>query len=75
MGKIITKSKEEITKRQQKAIEFSKKNKKIKAKEYAKINKISVPTSVKDLKDLVKKGYIDKVGSYRGAYYIIKEDK
>ena len=73
MGKIITRPKEEITKRQQKALEFLKKNKKMKAKEYATINKISVPTSVKDLRELAKKGYIQKVGSYRGAYYTLNE--
>ena len=71
MDKGITKPKEEINRRQQKALEFLRKNKKIKAKEYAAINKISVPTSVKDLRELVKKGYIKKVGSYRGAYYIL----
>lgn len=74
MGKVITRPKEEITKRQQKALEFLKKNKKMKSKEYATINKISVPTSVKDLRELAKKGYIQKVGSYRGAYYILNEN-
>lgn len=70
MGKVITKPKEEVTKRQQKALEFLKKNKKIKAKEYASMNKVSIPTAVKDIKELEKKGYLKKVGAYRGVYYI-----
>ena len=70
MGKVITKSKQELSKRQQKALEFLKRNEKIKAKEYSLMNKISIPTAVKDIKDLEKKGYVKKVGKYRGVYYI-----
>ncbi len=71
MGKAITKYGEELSKRQQKALEFLKKNEKIKAKEYSSMNKISIPTSVKDIKDLEKKGYVKKIGKYRGVYYIL----
>ncbi|MCX6750168.1 MAG: hypothetical protein NTZ83_01810 [Candidatus Pacearchaeota archaeon] len=71
MGKVINKTKEKINKRQQKALEFLKENKQIKAKDYASMNKISVPTAVKDIKELWKKGYIKKVGTYRGVYYTL----
>ena len=46
---------------------------KIKSKECAAINKISNPTAVKELTELEKKGLIQKIGTYRGAYYILKE--
>ncbi|MBI2665079.1 hypothetical protein HYX12_00475, partial [Candidatus Woesearchaeota archaeon] len=63
----------ELTKRQINIIDYLKKNKKMKSKECATINKISNPTAVKELTQLEKKGLIQKVGTYRGAYYILKE--
>ncbi len=63
----------ELTKRQMNIIDYLKKNKKIKSKECATINKISNPTAVKELTGLEKNGLIQKIGTYRGAYYILKE--
>lgn len=63
----------ELTKRQINIIDYLKKNKKIKSKECATINKISNPTAVKELAGLEKKGLVQKIGTYRGAYYILKE--
>jgi len=62
----------ELTKRQINIIDYLKKNKKIKSKECATINKISNPTAIKELKELEKNGLIQKIGTYRGAYYILK---
>ena len=63
----------ELTKRQINIIDYLKKNKKIKSKECATINKISNPTAVKELTGLEKNGLIQKIGTYRGVYYILKE--
>ncbi len=63
----------ELTKRQINIIDYLKKNKKIKSKDCATINKISNPTAVKELTVLEKKGLIQKIGTYRGVYYVLKE--
>lgn len=64
---------EGLSKRQVKGIVYLRTNKKITSKLYSEINKVSIPTAVSDLKHMEKLGYIKKVGSYRGAYYILKE--
>lgn len=56
--------------RQIKALDYIRVNKKIKTKEHAIINKISLPTALKDLKKLEKLKLIKKFGSYKGAYFI-----
>ena len=62
----------ELTKRQINIIDYLKKNKKIKSKECATINHISNPTAIKELTGLEKNGLIQKIGTYRGVYYILK---
>lgn len=37
------------------------------------MNNVSLPVAIKDLKELAKFKYIRKVGTYRGAYYILEE--
>ena len=64
---------EDLNQRQLNAIEFLRQNKTIKTKTYVNINNVSTPTAINDLKELVKFDFIKKVGSYRGAYYILKE--
>ncbi len=64
----------ELTQRQINIINYLKKNKKIKSKECATINKISNPTAIKELTGLEKNGLIQKIGTYRGVYYILKGD-
>ncbi len=62
-----------LNKRQAKALKHIKSRKKISSKEYAKINKISIPTAIKDLHELEKKKMLKKIGKYRGAYYTTNE--
>src|SRR3989338_5045210 len=62
----------ELTQRQINIIDYLKKNKKIKSKECATINHISNPTAIKELTGLEKNGLIQKIGTYRGVYYILK---
>ncbi|MBI2597581.1 MAG: putative DNA binding domain-containing protein, partial [Candidatus Diapherotrites archaeon] len=62
-----------LNKRQAKAMGYAKSHKKISSKEYAKINKVSIPTAVKYLKELEKKKMLKKIGKYRGAHYTINE--
>ncbi len=66
--------KSELTKRQTTIINYLKEHKKIKSKECASLNKISIPTAVNEFKNLEKLGLIKKIGSYRGAYYILNEE-
>jgi len=65
----------DLNQRQLNAIDFLNQNKTIKAKIYANINNVSLPIALKDIKELIKFGYLKKVGSYRGAYYILKIHK
>jgi ATP-dependent DNA helicase RecG len=64
---------ENWNKRQILAVDYLKTHKKIKSHEYALLTHVSIPTAVKDLADLEKKDVVKKVGSYRGAYYILNE--
>jgi len=63
----------DLNERQLKAIKFLKENKSMKTKMYMKINNVSFGTARLDINEMVKFGYIKKIGSYRGAYYILKE--
>ncbi len=64
----------ELNPRQRNALDYLKTHKEIKSQDYAALNKISIPTAVKDLTDLENKKIIKKIGSYRGAYYILNEE-
>jgi len=61
--------------RQINAIDFLRQNKTIKAKIYANINDVSLPIALRDIAELIKFGYLKKVGSFRGAYYVLNESK
>ncbi len=65
----------DLNERQKKVIEFLKKHKSIKTKKYMEINNTSFGTAIADINELLKFKYIKKVGSYRGAYYILNEEK
>ncbi|MDD5162815.1 MAG: putative DNA binding domain-containing protein [Candidatus ainarchaeum sp.] len=67
-----TKSHADLNKRQIKAIEFLGKNKSIKTKTYMKINNVSFGTARLDINEMIKLSYLKKIGSYKGAYYILK---
>ncbi|MEK6949565.1 MAG: ATP-binding protein [Nanoarchaeota archaeon] len=63
----------DLNSRQVLAIEYLRQNKTLKSKTYANMNSVSSPTAIKDLNELAKFKYIKKVGTYRGAYYILEE--
>ncbi|MFZ2455383.1 MAG: RNA-binding domain-containing protein [Candidatus Altiarchaeia archaeon] len=63
----------DLNARQIKAVEFLKENKSLKTKMYMKINRVSYGTARSDINEMVKFGYIKKVGAYRGVYYILKK--
>ena len=65
----------DFNKRQMNAMDFLRQNKTIKAKIYANINNVSLPIALKDIEELIKFGYIKKIGTFRGAYYILNEEK
>lgn len=66
---------DDLNERQKAVLAFLTQNKTIKTRTYAKINNVSNGTAMYDIKELIKFGYIKKVGTYRGAYYVINEDK
>jgi ATP-dependent DNA helicase RecG len=65
----------DLNERQYTALQYLQQNKTIKARTYANINNVSLPTALKDISDMIKFKYVKKVGSFRGAYYILKEEK
>lgn len=64
----------DLNERQLKAIKFLKENKSLKTKTHMKINNVSFGTARLDINEMLKFGYIKKIGSYRGAYYVLKEE-
>lgn len=74
LGKVI-KSVAGLSSRQLKGLEYLRQKGKIKSQDYALMNKISVPTAVKDLSELQKEGLVKKIGKYKGAYYVLNEEK
>jgi len=66
---------EDLNERQKKCVEFLKKYKSIKTKKYKEMHHISHGTAIADINELVQFKYIKKVGSYRGAYYVLNEEK
>lgn len=61
--------------REKKAVEFLKRHKSLKTKKYMELNNTSFGTAIADITELLKFKYVKKVGSYRGAYYVLNEDK
>jgi len=63
-----------LNKRQIKALELMvNKRKKITIKKYAEIFEISKKTAIRDFKELIKKGFVAKLGVKKGAYYVARE--
>ncbi len=66
---------EDLNERQKRAINYLKKHKSLKAKTYALMNKVSHATAINEINELIYYRYLKKIGSYRGAYYILNEEK
>jgi ATP-dependent DNA helicase RecG len=67
-SKPIRKS-DDLNERQRTLLHFLTTNKMVKTKTYAEMNRISFGTAIKEINELVRFGYIKKIGTYRGAYY------
>ena len=65
----------DLNERQKKAVEFLKKHKSLKTKKYMELNNTSFGTAIADITELLKFKYVKKVGSYRGAYYVLNEEQ
>lgn len=63
----------DLNERQKKAIEYLKSHKSIKSKTYKEINNVSHATAVHELNEMIDFSYVKKIGSFRGAYYILNE--
>lgn len=63
-----------LNKRQIKALELMvNKREKITIKKYAEIFEVSKKTAIRDFKELIKKGFVAKLGVKKGAYYVARE--
>lgn len=67
------KNENDLNERQRKAIDYLKRNKIIKSKTYEEINNVSHATAVNDINEMIEFNFIDKVGAYRGVYYLLKK--
>lgn len=65
----------DLNDRQNRAIEYLRKNRSLKAKTYSEINNISYATAVNDINEMIHFKYLKKIGSFRGAYYVLNEEK
>lgn len=65
----------DLNDRQKQALEYLRKNKSLKARTYTEMNGVSNATAVKEINEMVQFGYLKKVGTYRGAYYVLNEKK
>lgn len=65
----------DLNPRQLNALDYLRQNKTIKSKMYANINNVSLPIALKDIDELIKFKFVKKIGTYRGAYYILTEEK
>lgn len=63
----------ELNERQRRGLAYLEKNPSINTKTYAKLSSTTVTTAIADLKQLVKKGLLRKVGKTRGAYYCLSQ--
>jgi len=68
-------AKDDLNERQGKALEFLKNHKSLKTKMYMKINAVSFGTARQEINEMVTFGYLKKVGTFRGAYYILSGGK
>jgi len=64
---------QDLNERQLRSLQYLKQNKTMKARTYATINKISTSMALLDISELIDFGFVKKIGSYRGAYYILAE--
>jgi len=64
---------EHLSERQSLAMKYIIKIKKITSRDYMEINKVSERTARDDIRDLVNKGLLKKVGTTQATYYIIRQ--
>lgn len=64
----------DLNQRQLTAMNYLKQNKTIKSKTYANINNISLPIAIREINELIKFKFLRKIGSYRGAYYVLSDN-
>lgn len=69
-----SKAPEGLNKRQLTGFMFMKNNKSMKMADYIKLTKVSFGTARNDINDMIKQGYVKRVGKFRGAYYTLREE-
>ena len=62
-----------LNERQKKTVGYLKKEGRISTKIYQKINETSTRTSIRDLNDLIDKGFLIRIGDGKSVYYILKK--
>lgn len=68
--KETTRPSQNLNERQKLAINYLKKHGTLKAVTYKEINGVSQATANSEIKKMVDLGYLEKIGEYRGAYYV-----
>jgi len=63
----------DLSENQKRALGYLRRNKTIKSKTYEEINKVSHATAVNQLNEMIDFGFIEKIGMYKGAYYILSK--
>lgn len=58
--------------RQKAALEYLRKHDRLKREDYEKVTGVSYVTAIKDLGEMITFGFIEKIGKFRGTYYILK---
>ncbi len=65
----------EIKERQKRALAYLEKNSALTSITYQKLARVSHPSAVSDLNDMVKRGLLRKVGKTRGAFYTLRKNR
>lgn len=65
----------DLNTRQIKSIRYLKEHESMKTKDYEDINAVSFGTAIADINELISLKHIRKIGSYKGAYYVLEEEE
>jgi ATP-dependent DNA helicase RecG len=68
----VIEGEKDLNERQKQALEYLRKHKALKAQTYAEINNVSHATAVNEINELIEFGFLNKIGAFRGAYYVLK---
>lgn len=65
----------DLSERQKRVLAYLRQNQAIKSETCATLNNVSLQTAINDIRELIRFGFIKRIGRFRGAYYILNEEK